>query len=45
MRLIRAARLGWRLSLKLGLGFLGGIPLGALRVRGRRRELRRGLRV
>jgi hypothetical protein len=44
-RLVRAVRLEWRLSLKLGLGFWGLIPLGALRVRELRRELRKGFRV
>jgi hypothetical protein len=44
-RLVRAVRLEWRLSLKLGLGFWGLIPLGALRVRELRRELRNGFRV
>jgi hypothetical protein len=43
-RRIRVVRLGWRLSLKLGLGFLGLILWGALVVRELRRELRRGFR-
>jgi hypothetical protein len=39
-RLVRAARLGWRLTLKLRLGFLELILWGALRIRGLRREVR-----
>jgi hypothetical protein len=42
--LVRAARLGWQLSLKLGLGFLELILMGALGVGELRRELRKELR-
>jgi hypothetical protein len=38
--LVRAARLGWRLSLKLGLGVFELILMGALGIRELRRRFR-----